>query len=69
MPTVTFNVTAANLTLLKEALAFHQGKDVADVTTADVKEWGKSSYQELVRKYRESQRDAANPLDTSEVLT
>lgn len=69
MPTVTFNVTAANLTLLKNALAHHQGKDVADVTNADVKAWGLIQYRGLVQKYREHKRNTDNPVDDSEVLT
>lgn len=69
MATVTFNVTAANLTLLKEALAFHQGKDAADVSNADVKAWGMSHYQGIIQKYREHKRDLDNPLAIGEVMT
>lgn len=69
MPTVTFNVTAANLTLLKEALAFHQGVPVKDISNADLQTWGSRQYQALAQKYRESQRDATNPVDATPVVS
>ena len=69
MPTISFTVSSANATLLREALASHQGRDVADVTNADVKEYAGRHLRGMVRKYREAQRDAANPLDTSDPLS
>ena len=69
MPTISFTVSTANATLLREALAHHQGIDVVDVTTADVKEFAGRHLRAMVRKYREAQRDTANPVDEGDPLT
>ena len=69
MPTISFAVSTANAKLLREALAYHQGKDVADVTNADVKEYAGRQLRAIARKYREAQRDAANPVDASDPLS
>lgn len=69
MPTISFTVSAANATLLREALAHHQGKDVADVTNADVKEYAGRHLRAMVHTYRQARRDAANPVDASDPLS
>ena len=68
MPTISFTVSTANATLLREALAYHQGKDVADMTNADVKAYAGRHLRAVVQAYREAQRDAANPVDASDPL-
>lgn len=68
MPTISFTVSTANATLLREALAHHEGKDLADVTNSDVREYAGRQLRAMVRKYREAQRDAANPVDVSDPL-
>ena len=69
MPTISFTVSAAHAALLREALAFHQGVDVADVTDADVKEYAGRHLRSIVQKYRQAQRDATNPVDASDPLS
>jgi len=69
MPTVTYTVTSAQLTELKAAIAQHQGLDVADVTNDDVKQWGLRQFQTVVRKYRQSVIDSANPVSDDPVAS
>ncbi|MDA1256932.1 MAG: hypothetical protein O3C10_03700 [Chloroflexi bacterium] len=69
MPTISFTVSATNVTLLREALAHHQGRDVADVTAADVKDFAGRQLRAIVQKYRQARRDGANPVETSDPLT
>ena len=69
MPTISFTVSTANATLLREALAHHQGKDVADLTNADVKEYAGRHLRAMVQRYRAVQRDTANPVDERDPLT
>lgn len=69
MPTISFTVSTANATLLRQALAFHQGKNADDVTNADVKAYAGRHLRSIVQKYREAQRDAANPVDASDPLS
>jgi len=60
-----FTVTAEVLA----AYAFHQGMDVSDVSDADVRTYALAQVEQLVRDYRTSIRDAANPVDTTEALS
>ena len=60
-----FTVTAEVLA----AYAFFQGMDVADVSDADVRTYALAQVEKLVRDYRTSIRDAANPVDTTEALS
>ncbi len=69
MPTISFTVSSANAALLRDALAHHQGKDAADVTDADVREFAGRQLRAIVQKYRQAQRDAANPVITSDPLS
>ena len=69
MPIISFTVSTANATLLREALAHHRGVDVVDVTTADVKKFAGRHLRSMVQKYRAAQRDTANPVDESDPLT
>ena len=69
MPSVTYTVSASQLAELLLALDHHRGLDAGTSTGADLKAWGKGHFQSLVQKYRESQRNIANPVDTSEVAS
>ena len=69
MPTLTLTVTTDQRDEIIAALAFHQGRDVGDVTAADARQFLIRQLRAMVHKYRESQRNAANPVDTSEVAT
>jgi len=69
MPTISFTVSTANATLLREALAHHQSIDVSDVTNADVKEFAGRQLRAIVQKYRAARRDESNPLDAGDPLT
>jgi len=68
MPTISFTVSAGNATLIREALAHHNGEDVADITVDDVKAYAGSHIRHLVQQYRKAQRNAANPVDTTDPL-
>ena len=69
MPSVTYSVDASQLAELKLALDHHRGLDAGTSDGDDLKAWGARHFKGLVMKYRESQRDTANPLDTSEVTS
>lgn len=69
MTTISFTVSTANAALLREALAHHQGRSVSEVTNADVKEFAARHLRALVQKYRQAQRDTANPVKTSDPLS
>ncbi len=69
MPTVTYTVTSAQLTELKNALAHHQGVDATDISNDDVKTWGLRQFQVMVQNYRQSVVDAANPVSNDPVAT
>ena len=69
MPSVTYTVSASQLAELLLALDHHRGLDAGTSTGADLKAWGKGHFQSLVQKYREAQRNATNPVDTSEVAS
>ena len=68
-PSVTYSVTASQLAELLLALDHHRGLDAGTSTGADLKQWGARHFKGLAMKYRESQSDTANPLDTSEVTS
>lgn len=68
MPTISFTVSTANATLLREALAFHQGRDALEISNTDVKEYAGSHLRAMVQRYRAAQRNAANPVDASDPL-
>ena len=69
MPSVTYTVSTSQLSELKLALDHHKGLDAGTSTNEDLKAWGKGHFQGLVQKYRESERNAANPLDTIDVTS
>jgi hypothetical protein len=69
MATVTYTVTAAQLSELKEAIAHNQGIDVSEVTNNDVKAWGLRQFQALVQKYRQSVVDVANPVSSDPIAS
>lgn len=69
MPTISFTVSTANIALLRAALAYHQGRDAADVTNSDVKEHAGRPLRAMVQKYREAQRDAATPVSIDDPLS
>lgn len=69
MPTISFTVSTANAAVLREALAHHQGKDISDVTNADVKEFAGRHLRAMVQKYRQAQRDAAAPVSKDDPLS
>ena len=64
MPTIGFTFSTTNAALLREALAHHQG----GISDTDVKEFAGRHLRGLVQRYRASQRDSENPLDTSDPL-
>ncbi|MBT3942224.1 MAG: hypothetical protein HOC77_06010 [Chloroflexi bacterium] len=68
MPTIGFTFSTTNAALLREALAHHQGVDVGGISDTDVKEFAGRHLRGLVQRYRASQRDSENPLDTSDPL-
>lgn len=69
MPTISFTASTANIALLRAALAYHQGRDAADVTNSDVKEYAGRQLRAIVQKYREAQRDAATPVSIDDPLS
>jgi hypothetical protein len=69
MPTVTYTVTTAQLDELKSALGHHQGIDVSEITNDDVKQWGLRQFQSIVKKYRQSVIDAANPVSNDPIAS
>ena len=68
MPTISFTVSTANATLLRAALAHHQGKNAGVVSNDDVREFAASHLRAIVQKYRQAQRDAENPVNTNDPL-
>ena len=69
MPTVTYTVTSAQLTELKNALAHHQRVDPIEISNADIQSWGLRQFQVMVQNYRQSIVDAANPVSNDPVAT
>ena len=69
MPTVTYTVTTVQINELKDALAHHQGVDVADISNDDVKTWGLRQFQVIAQNYRRSVVDAANPVSSDPIAT
>ena len=69
MPSVTYTVSAAQLTELKEALAHHQGVDVSEISADDVKQWGLRQFQSIVQKYRQSAIDTANQVSSDPIAS
>ena len=69
MPSVTYTVTTAQLAELKAALAHHQGVEVGEITNADLKRWGLRQFQGLVRNYRQSLINTANPVSDDPVAS
>ena len=69
MPTFSFDVSTANVLLLRKALAHHQGKLVEDVKAGDVQEYARRQLRALVQKYREMERDINNPISTDDPVT
>ncbi len=69
MPSVTYTVTTAQLNELKAAISHHQGVDVSEITSDDVKQWGLRQFQSIVQRYRQSVIDAANPVSNDPIAS
>ena len=69
MPEIKFTISTANAAIIRKALAHHQSVELSEITIIDFKDWLKGHVRVLVRNYRESQRDANNPVDESDVIS